>query len=1026
MANVSSDGIMPTFTIGTGSVYQANATPSQISSEIGIPVGYSGNATYQLYSYTIPVSPNSDYLTVLYNSTSYFDPRSDTPGTYYVFPREHAVTFFNLSGFTSVSLSLDEISPEVGQPVPLIVQPEESNNSVIISNSHLVVYYSVYGSSVPVETSSYSLSVTLPYGSTASFFLYNGWDQLVGTATNVSVLSTSSIVDVSVRIATLSFDFLNATQEAVSLTSNGITVSGLYGSAQVAIGYSYTWSTSVYDSYTGRNANYTGSVVVTQAQQVLTISTDAAASSLTVYVDSYGPSQQGQLGAPGEPVVNLYIDGVSQPPGQTYVGFVGSTYQVKVTDVLGQLLYENNVTLRTTVLNYYANITVPSWQWSIQNEEQIPASSPLAIEDVSVRDSQGAEYNFTNDIGQQSVLYLKQGNYSIHAKDNATFSANISLTSNQNYVIFAQDLLTYSEFITLMGTILNNTQGLRIQTVSSESLVTPGQPVSIEFSIYYANSTQLDHSALSSLTLLGQVTNSSGLSTVAHSFAISQDYVFFNFSAPSGPGQYTASIDAFKGSIGGQQSYFFTVQAIPQRSVGMNMTGSGPSGSIDVNVSYNFTLLVYYSNGSLMDHADTLSVFANLTFQTYNGVDPAQYIEKLHAYNGTITFSALFNRTGTFSILASSHADLKGGNAYAHALIPVSVVVPTAIYAATLTGSTSILTNATISYVALITSAVGTNISTQDMWGFSNASTLQVMLDAHTIATLKASTHVNSTIYFAVNITSPGNYTFVYQTSYRGTVLTSILFVRAYSSQPLSHDLVMTLTGPTSVESNSSVVYTVEMLIESNGQTLLPSISQTEWLLVNTTYQVTLDGSVVSTGHPAYSAPGEFSIVLTFPTLSTDYSLIVTTGNTTILGSHVWARASLPSISVVPYNPSNPPTFASQLRQFLTSVDGVVTIASIIIPTIAALIYRRITRKHRNEVADLNEVGNDYEAMVIRDWYNGIPLSPRDQAFLNAIPQYRLNKFVEILSSGRVHLAKPSILRRLRGKGKITQGAGRR
>jgi hypothetical protein len=236
----------------------------------------------------------------------------------------------------------------------------------------------------------------------------------------------------------------------------------------------------------------------------------------------------------------------------------------------------------------------------------------------------------------------------------------------------------------------------------------------------------------------------------------------------------------------------------------------------------------------------------------------------------------------------------------------------------------------------------------------------------------------------------------------------------------------MTLTGPTSVESNSSVVYTVEMLIESNGQTLLPSISQTEWLLVNTTYQVTLDGSVVSTGHPAYSAPGEFSIVLTFPTLSTDYSLIVTTGNTTILGSHVWARASLPSISVVPYNPSNPPTFASQLRQFLTSVDGVVTIASIIIPTIAALIYRRITRKHRNEVADLNEVGNDYEAMVIRDWYNGIPLSPRDQAFLNAIPQYRLNKFVEILSSGRVHLAKPSILRRLRGKGKITQGAGRR
>ena len=996
---------MPTTSIGAGNVFMANASPSQVSSETGTPVGYGGNATYQLYSYTIPVAPSSDYLTVIYNSTSYFDPRSVTPGTYYVYPQLHAVTFFNLSGYTSVSLSLDEISPEIGQPVSLVVQPEQGNSSVIIDNSHLVVYYSLFGFKSVLQTSSYGLNVILPYGSTASFFLYNKWNQLVGSASNVSIDSLSPIINLPVNTATLSFDFLNASQESISLTSNGITVSGFFGSAQVAVGYSYVWLTSVYDSFTGRNVNYTGSVVITQSQQILMVSTNASASSFTVYVDSYGPSQQGQLGAPGEPLVDLTIDGHVQTPGQTYIAFVGSTYQVRVTDVLGQFLYESNVTVRTTTLNFYANITIPSWQWSIQNEEQVPSSSPLAIEQVSVKDSAGHTYNFTNDINQQSVLYLKQGNYTISAKDNATFVTNISLTQNENYVIFSQNLLTYAEFVTLMGSVLNNTQGLTIQTVSSESLVMPNQLLSFEFEVFYANSTQLDHSALSSLTLLAQITNSSGVSNVPHSFVISGRYVFLNFSAPSA-GQYTASINAFKGSIGGHVSYFFTVEPIITQSRGMNMTGAGPSGSIDVNVTYNFTLLVYYSNGSLMNHKDTVSVFNNLTFEIFNGVDPAQSIQKLNAYNGEITFEALFNRTGTYSIVASSTADLNGKD-YAHAIIPVSVINPTAIYAVTLTGSKSILVDVTMSYVALITSTEATNISAQEMSGFTNDSTLHVMTGGHVVATLNASTHINSTIYFAVNLTTPGNYTFVYQTAYRGTVLTSILFVRVFSSQPTSHNLIGTLTGPMDVERNATAVYTLDMLIESNGQTVVPTEQQTVWLIANTTYQVALNGAIIATGHAAYFAPGAITITLSFGNLSAAYSVIVTVGNTTLVGSHIWFRGSVSPISVLPYNPSNPP---NPLVQLATGVGAQIFYLVVAIVGVIVEIYRRITKKERALKDAEDSAGVGIEGMVVLKYLNNLSdpsqpaLTPIEQQMLNAIEPRVKDALVVQLTSGTVKL----------------------
>ena len=348
--------IMPTFTIGSPSVFQANANPQSISAQVTAPVGYGGNATYQLYSYDIPVGPNMHYLTVLYASTDYFSDQGTTPATYLLFPQYHFITFFNISGFTQIYVSLLEPSSLLGQSVPVTIQPVQNNNSVVIPDVHLSAVYESFGTSTPVQAVSYGTTVTLPYGSTASFLLYNQWNQQIGSLPDVQIDSLTPLFTMNVSIATLSFQFINASESPVSLTSNGITSSGFFGSAQVALGYSYVWQTSVYDQYSGQNQNYTGSVLVTKINQVLKINTQSAASSILIYVNSYGPSQQGQLGMPGEPSIILTVDGANQTPGETYVGFVGSTYQIKVTDVLGQLLYEGNLTVHTTVTTYIVNI----------------------------------------------------------------------------------------------------------------------------------------------------------------------------------------------------------------------------------------------------------------------------------------------------------------------------------------------------------------------------------------------------------------------------------------------------------------------------------------------------------------------------------------------------------------------------------------------------------------------------------------------------------------------------------------------
>ena len=57
---------MPTYTIGSGSVFQADGTTT---SEFSGSPGQDYNSTYQYFTYDIPLAPGTNYATVIYNAS---------------------------------------------------------------------------------------------------------------------------------------------------------------------------------------------------------------------------------------------------------------------------------------------------------------------------------------------------------------------------------------------------------------------------------------------------------------------------------------------------------------------------------------------------------------------------------------------------------------------------------------------------------------------------------------------------------------------------------------------------------------------------------------------------------------------------------------------------------------------------------------------------------------------------------------------------------------------------------------------
>ncbi len=992
ITNVPANG-MPTASISSsGSDYMANATTS--STFQGQPGG-AYNSTWSYYNFQVPISPNTDYATVIWNSgwqLSNLYPQTYAP----VLNGQNFATFSSLKGYTMIQVSLIMPSPQIGSPSTISVEPEQNNNSLYLQNLHLSMTYTPFGSSTQENLTAFGTLVSLPYGSTASFSLYNQWNQLMGADYGVLIDSTSATLPIAVSARTVTFNFENSTTNQVSIIANGITVSGFFGSATLATGYKYTWTTQVYDLYLGKNVNYSG--IINDTQNEVNISTNAPPSSLSISVNAYGPSNQGELGVPGTPPVLLRIDGSLQDVGSTFIGFVGSTYNITITDVLGQTLYTKDLRLVATSVSLQADINVSSWQFSIQNQELVNSASPLATEHISLNlsGSTSTYYNFTNQVGSTATLYLKQGNYHLYLHDNATFNTTFNLSQNRNYVIFGQNLLTYAEWQKDFNQILNDTSGLQIQTVHSDSELQPGQAADYSFKAFFANSSQLSDAELQQSNIITQVTNSSGPFSLSYTTVISGGVVYVNFSAPAA-GSYTiSSAVLYSSTIGGRVSYGLIVQPIITASKGIILSGAGPSGSLTINQSYNFTVSVDYGNLSAMNLHDTESVYNNMTFTIYNGIDPVQEVKKLNYYAGIITFSALFNQSGVFSLYIQSHADLNGSD-FGTAIIPVSV---NGVSASALQGSLSVPSSPTANTTAVIAESFqylnGTSPGNSTMQSIFGNTTLKVQIGSKSIQEIRPSSMSGSTLYFSL-YEPAGSYIIVAQTNLSGAIIEvgSIHFV------PLSPGQIIIQFSGSQVQTNSSNTIVMNMFFQSNGAVYSLTEQQTKSIMHNLTVELEYNGNFYGFLSPYYITPGMVGMDVNVTQASAHYSLNASISGTNISGILSSGKGSA-SFTAYPYNPSTPPYGISQqqLANILSSPAAIAIglIASVL--GVLAFLIPQLRKRHDAEVEDVNQAALVVQGNLATKILEGKPLSPMEQAWWNAIPNETRKKLMKEGTAG--------------------------
>ena len=947
---------MPTISsIGTGIPFVANSTTTN-HLHYQIESAYPYNQTLGAFTYTIYDSFNTNNLTIIYNSAwtfEYSDPEPVVSG--YDFNGKF-LTWVNISGIGTITVTFLQPNPQIGSASIITVQPEQDGTSVILNSLHLVVGYYPYDSTTLKTVTSYNPTIDVPFGSIATFYLYNQWNQLIGEVSNVSILQTTGTLTMPVNVATLSFDFVNATETPVNLAVGSLNYS-FYGTAVVGLNYTYVWTTSAYDLFYGKSINYTGSVYVNKTNYLLTINTNAPPSALQVIINGYNASNQGELGVPGTPSVNLYIDGQKQTPGATYTAFVGSSYNITITDVLGQVLFTKIISVTTTTDTYYADITTPSWQWSIQNQEQIPSNSPLATEHISLNlNGTNTYYNFTNQVGQQAVLYLKQGDYNISAKDNATFATSFDLTQNENYVIFGQGLLTYAEFEALMNEVLNNTKGINLVTVHSVTTVEPSQSVSYELNAYFTNDTELSNTQLLNSEIILQITNASGSIQLSHTIIVSGQNVYVNLSAPP-VGTYTVVIGVIYDSVGGRASYSLTTQAIQLVSKGMIFQVAGPETDVIINETYNYTLVVDYSNGTSMDLQDTKSVYNNLTFTFFNGLDPIQKAQLISYSAGVILFNVTFNQTGTFTIYIQGHAMLIE-YASATALIPVTiqkvVYISQGIIVTPSPSSSTITVNETYYFIIGLNYQNNTPVNLNDTRAAYNNMTFTIFtVGTDPIQSVAKISYVAGAVTITVVMNVSASYNILIKTN------ETLNHVLAYGQNvlylivkpPVSNGIIDTLSSSSyTIQANTTNKIVVNFEY-SNNNTLMDA-TDTQITVANTIAQLYLNGNFYHNELITYVQPGEAVITMNISDLQ-QFSLKVYTGPFAFHNNKNATGYAFAQIIVVNYNPNQNSgnqvpyaSFADAIAGFFEKFWEIIVVISTVVG-FGIPVYQAITSDRR-------------------------------------------------------------------------------
>ena len=656
---------MPSFTIGTGSVFQANATTS--STFTGMTSG-NYNATYTYQTYDIPLAPSTDYVTVIYNDS--WTPANVFPSTYLpIIPSQDFVTLEDTTGFASVQVAFIEPSQLIGastyqtveytMPLGIDAPPSYFTNVITVTP---------FGSSAQTTIRTTNQFVQLPYGSTLSITVLDPWGDSVGSRTNYVVANTSGAINVALNITELKFVFFNSTANFVYLAHDGINES-FFNSAIVANGTTFAWSTSYYSVTSGIEQYKSGLVATDEPIQPLLIYLHAPVGELQVEVNAYSGSNIGTLSTSGNERVLAFIDGEPYTFGSTFSGFQGSTYTLRIATLLNQTLLQTDITLQSQFTSLTETITTPSYWMGIENDEQVPQNSPLATEFVSVNltHNDSKYFNFTDSVGQNWQGYFLAGNYTVHMHDNVTntFYINISKSNQQRY-LNGQALLNLTEFEKKMNQLLNYTRsvqnttyGLHVLAQNTVPSGLPNHPVYYQFGIYYNNYSAVNQSFLQNSSILMRITNSTGvLQNIAVSSSVSGNIYTVSFT-PVQPSQYSVTILVSHGLYAGLDTVSLSVT---QPSEGLLEAISIPSSVQARNATTGtilFSLTATGTTGSTTpDRNQTLSLMTNTTVEVlYNGKSAAGVLTLYYIQPGEIGFSVNISYVSTGYVIHATTAE---------------------------------------------------------------------------------------------------------------------------------------------------------------------------------------------------------------------------------------------------------------------------------------------------------------------------------------------------------------------------------
>ena len=347
---------MPTFTASsTPSVFQANATTSStFSGQPGTPY----NATWQYFTYDVPINSNTGNVTVYFNGTwtvANIYPSSFVP----IGEGQDFLTITDTKGYSSVQVQFVEPSSLIGTTTYQTISYSAPPGVNIPFNSMVNnISYVPYSSSTVTTLTSTSSFAAIPYGSTVSITTYNPWDQAVGSVSNYLVTNQSGMIVVPLKVSEISFVFYNSSEQYVYLSANGYNLS-YFGNAVVLNNSLYHWSTSYFSLTSGEKQYVTGSVQVTQPQQSVAIYLNAPPGQLQVNVNAYSGSNLGSISSGGNPRILAFIDGKPYTTGSTFSGFQGSTYAIRIADLLNQTLYAGNITLSGSFTSVTEAIATP-------------------------------------------------------------------------------------------------------------------------------------------------------------------------------------------------------------------------------------------------------------------------------------------------------------------------------------------------------------------------------------------------------------------------------------------------------------------------------------------------------------------------------------------------------------------------------------------------------------------------------------------------------------------------------------------